>query len=55
MWLGTLTGQSQVQLGGFKSRMLRAKALGQRHLYVTEWWTTGGGGVCWWCSNTTSR
>ena len=40
MWLGTLTGQSQVQLGGFKSRMLRAKALGQRHLYVTEWWTT---------------
>jgi 3-oxoacyl-(acyl-carrier-protein) synthase/NADPH:quinone reductase-like Zn-dependent oxidoreductase len=35
--LGALSGQSQAQLDGFKSRALRAEAPAQRHLYTTEW------------------
>ena len=35
--LGSLPGQSQAQLGGFKSRALRAEAPMHRHLYATEW------------------
>ena len=35
--LGSLPGQSQAQLGGFKSRALRAVAPTHRHLYATEW------------------
>ena len=37
MQLGALSGHSQAQLDGFKSRALRAEALTQRHLYATEW------------------
>ena len=37
MRLGALSGQSQAQLDGFKSRALRAEAPTQRHLYITEW------------------
>ena len=35
--LGALSGHSQAQLDGFKSRALRARAPTQRHLYATEW------------------
>ena len=35
--LGTVAGQSQAQLDGFKSRALRAESATQRHLYATEW------------------
>ena len=36
--LGALASPSQAQLDGFKSRVLRAEAPAQRHLYATEWW-----------------
>ena len=37
MRLGAQSGPSHAQLGGFKSRALRAEAPTQRHLYTTEW------------------
>ena len=37
MRLGALWGQLQAQLDGFKSRVLRAEAPAQRHLYTIEW------------------
>ena len=36
--LGALASPPQAQLDGFKSRVLRAEAPAQRHLYATEWW-----------------
>ena len=41
MRLGGLSGQSRVQLNGFKSRALRSNAPAQRHLYLTEWCSIG--------------
>ena len=38
MRLGALASPPQAQLDGFKSRVLRAEAPAQRHLYATEWW-----------------
>ena len=35
--LGSLFGQPQAQLDGFKSRALRSEASTARHLYLTEW------------------
>ena len=35
--LSALTGPSQAQIGGFKSRALRIEAPTQRHLYATAW------------------
>ena len=35
--LATLTGRSQAQLDGFKSRALRERSPTQRHLYTVEW------------------
>ena len=35
--LGSLLGQAQAQLDGFKTRALRVAAPTQRHLYTTEW------------------
>ena len=35
--LGSLLGQAQAQLDGFKSRTLRAAAPAQRDLYASEW------------------
>ena len=35
--LGAVGYPSQAQLDGFKSRVLRAKASAQRHLYLTDW------------------
>ena len=37
MRLGALSGRSQAQLDGFTSRVVRAQAPTQRHLYTTEW------------------
>ena len=35
--LGSLVGQSQAQIDGFKARALRSEASTLRHLYLTEW------------------
>ena len=37
MRLGSLLGQPQAQLNGFKSRALRSEVSTPRHLYRTEW------------------
>ena len=37
VWLGSLLGQPQAQLDGFKSRVLRPEASTLRHLYLSEW------------------